>query len=126
MKNRSKSCLQYTKSSPNTQKVLKLIRRKRRKYLSAYRENAKRILPYSPNKPRDIKLSLSRRIFYQNQKYFSSSDRNAERIRRINYELVDYFLVRAASPFTLRKFGTQINLRAISTGRSCLIRIVYC
>jgi hypothetical protein len=44
----------------------------RRKYLIAYGENAKRILPYSPNTPTDIKLILSRRICDQNQKYFGS------------------------------------------------------
>jgi hypothetical protein len=41
--------LQYTKSSPNTQKVFILIRRIRRKYLIKYEENAKRILPHSPD-----------------------------------------------------------------------------
>jgi hypothetical protein len=42
--------------SENTQKV----------YLNTYEENAKRKLLYSPNAPRDIKLSQFRRIFDQN------------------------------------------------------------
>jgi hypothetical protein len=50
-------------------KVFKLIRKIRRKNLSIYGESAKRILSYSPNTLRDIKLSLSRRIFDQKQKY---------------------------------------------------------
>jgi uncharacterized protein YjhX (UPF0386 family) len=37
--------------------AFKLFRKIRRKYLSAYGANAKRILQYSPNTPRYIKLS---------------------------------------------------------------------
>ncbi len=44
----------------------------RRKYLIEYGENAERILPYYPKTPRDIKLSLSRRFFSENQKYLRS------------------------------------------------------
>jgi hypothetical protein len=40
--------IRYTKSSPNTQKVFKLIRRIRRKYFIKYEENAKIIVPHSP------------------------------------------------------------------------------
>jgi hypothetical protein len=41
--------LRYTKSSPNTGKVFKRIRRIRG-------EDAKRLLTYSPNTPKDIKV----------------------------------------------------------------------
>ncbi len=47
-------CLRYTKSSPNTRKVFKHIRRIRRKNLCAHGEDAKRLLTYSPNTPKDI------------------------------------------------------------------------
>ncbi len=52
--------LRYTKSSPNTRKVFKRIRRIRGKYLCVHGEDAKRLLTYSPNTPKDIKVCLSR------------------------------------------------------------------
>ncbi len=57
-----------------SRETVPLKRRLHRKYLGAYGENAKRTLPNSPNTPRDRKLSLSRRNFYQNQKYFTLVD----------------------------------------------------
>ena len=54
--------LRYTKSSPNTRKVFKRIRRIRRKNLCVHGEDAKRLLTYSPNTPKDIKVYLSRLI----------------------------------------------------------------
>jgi hypothetical protein len=48
--------LRNTKSSPYAQKVFKRIRRMREKDLSVYGEDAKRLLAYSPNTPRDIKV----------------------------------------------------------------------
>jgi hypothetical protein len=43
--------LLYTKSSLNTQKVFKRIRRIRGKNLCVHGEGAKRLLTYSPNTP---------------------------------------------------------------------------
>ncbi len=54
--------LRYTKSSPNTRKVFKRIRRIRGKNLCVYGEDVKRLLTYSPNTPKDIKVYLSRLI----------------------------------------------------------------
>jgi hypothetical protein len=48
--------LRYTKSSPYAQKVFKRIRRIRGKDLCVHGEDAERILAYSPNTPRDIKV----------------------------------------------------------------------
>jgi hypothetical protein len=47
------------KMSLNARKVFKFIWRMCRKYFSAYKENAKIILPYSRKTPRDTKLGLS-------------------------------------------------------------------
>ena len=46
----------------------------------------------------------------------SCANGDADQIRSANYELDlgDFFLVRAASLFTLRTFGAQINWRVIS------------
>jgi hypothetical protein len=54
--------LLYTKSSPNTWKVFKRFRRIRGKNLCAHGEDAKRLLTYSPNTPKDRKVCLSRLI----------------------------------------------------------------
>jgi hypothetical protein len=62
--------LRYTKSSPNTRKVFKRIRRIRRKNLCIHGEDAKRLLTYSPNTPKDIKVCLSRIIIVQIFNYF--------------------------------------------------------
>ena len=51
--------LRYTKSSPNTGKVFKRIRRIRGKNLCVHGEDAKRLLAYSPNALRDIKVCIS-------------------------------------------------------------------
>ncbi len=56
------SYLQYTKSSPNTRKVVKRIRRIRGKNLCVHGEDAKRLLKYSLNAPKDIKVCLSRSV----------------------------------------------------------------
>jgi hypothetical protein len=61
-----------TKSSPNAPKVFQSVRRVRLKSLNVSGEYAKNILPYMENTPIGIKLSLSLRIFDQNQKYFRS------------------------------------------------------
>ncbi len=44
--------LRYRKSSPNTRKVFKRIRRIRGKNLCVHREDANRLLAYSPNTPK--------------------------------------------------------------------------
>ncbi len=44
------------KSSPYARKVFKRIRRMRGKYLCVNGEDAKRLLAYSPNTPRDVKV----------------------------------------------------------------------
>jgi hypothetical protein len=54
--------LRSTKSSPNTQKVFKRIRRIRGKNLCGHGVDAKRLLAYSPNTPKDIKVCLSQLI----------------------------------------------------------------
>jgi hypothetical protein len=54
--------LRYTNSSPNTRKVFKRIRRIRGKNLCVHGEDAKRLLAYSPNTPKDINVCLSRLI----------------------------------------------------------------
>ena len=48
------------KPSPNTQKVFKRIRRLHGKNLCVHGEDAKRLLVYSPNMPKDIIVCLSR------------------------------------------------------------------
>jgi hypothetical protein len=45
-----------TKSSPYARKVFKRIRRMRGMDLCVHGEDAKRLLAYSPNTPRDIKV----------------------------------------------------------------------
>ncbi len=50
---------------------------------------------------------------------------DADQIRRVKHELSDFFLVRAASLFTLQRFGAQINWRIISR-KIFLNRIAYC
>ncbi len=54
--------LRDTKSSPNTRKVFKRIRRIRGKNLCVHGEDAKRLFTYSPKSPKDIKVYLSRLI----------------------------------------------------------------
>ncbi len=50
---------------------------------------------------------------------------DADRIRGVNHELTDFFLVWAASHFTLQRFDAQIIWRAIR--RNILLnRIAYC
>ncbi len=48
--------LQYTKLSPHVRKVFKHIWKMRGKDLCVHGEDAKRLLVYSPNIPRDIKV----------------------------------------------------------------------
>ncbi len=54
-----------SKSSPNTQKVFKSIRRIRGKNLCLHGEDAKRLLTYSPYTPKDIEVYISRLIIIQ-------------------------------------------------------------
>jgi hypothetical protein len=54
--------LRYTKSSPNMRKVFEHIRRIRGKNLCVHGEDAKRLLTYFPNTPKDIKVCLSRLV----------------------------------------------------------------
>jgi hypothetical protein len=54
--------LRYTKLSPNMRKVFKRIRRILGKNLCVHGEDAKRLLTYSSNMPKDIKVCLSRLI----------------------------------------------------------------
>jgi hypothetical protein len=54
--------LRYTKSSPNARKVFKRIGRIRGKNLCVHGVDAKRLLTYSPNTPKDIKVCLSQLI----------------------------------------------------------------
>ena len=51
--------LRNTKSSPYAQKVFKGFRRMRGKDLCVHGEDTKRLLAYSPNTPRDIKVRIS-------------------------------------------------------------------
>jgi hypothetical protein len=51
--------LRYTKSSPYMQKVFKRILRIHGKNLCVHGEDTKRILTYSPNTSKDIKVCLS-------------------------------------------------------------------
>ncbi len=53
--------------------------RRIRRYLSAYGKNPKRILPYSPNTPRDIKLSLTQ---------FSTKAKNISYLRSSTYTYI--------------------------------------
>ncbi len=62
--------LRYTKSSPITRKVFKCIRRMRGKNLCVHGEDAERILAYSPNTPKDIKVSISQLIIIQIKNLF--------------------------------------------------------
>ncbi len=50
--------LRYTKSSPNTPKVFKRIPRVRGKNLCVCGEDAKKLLAYSPNMPKDINVCI--------------------------------------------------------------------
>jgi hypothetical protein len=54
--------LRYTKLSPNMQKVFKRIQSIRGKNLCVHGEEAKRLLAYSPNTPKDMKVCISRLI----------------------------------------------------------------
>ena len=54
--------LRYTKASPNMRKVFKRIRRIRGKNLCLHGEDTKRLLTYSPNTPKNIKVCLSQLI----------------------------------------------------------------
>jgi hypothetical protein len=60
--------LRYTKSSPNTRKVFKRSWRIRGKNLCVHGEDAKRLLAYSHNTPRDIKVCISQLIIIRIQK----------------------------------------------------------
>ncbi len=62
--------LRYTKSSPNTRKVFKRIWRIRGKNLCVHGLDAKRLLTYSPNTSKDIKVCLSQLIIIQIYKFF--------------------------------------------------------
>jgi hypothetical protein len=57
--------LRYTKSSLYERKVFKCIRRVRGKDLCVHGEDAKRLLAYYPNTPRDIQMCISRLIIIQ-------------------------------------------------------------
>jgi hypothetical protein len=54
--------LRYIKWSPNTRKVFKRFWRVRGKNLCVHGEDAKRLLAYSPNTPKEIKVCISRLI----------------------------------------------------------------
>ncbi len=58
------------KSSPYMRKIFKHIRRIRGKNLCVHGEDAKRLLAYSPNTPKDIKVCLSRLIIIQILNFF--------------------------------------------------------
>ena len=62
--------MRYTKSSPNMRKVFKRIRRVHGKNLCVHGEDAKRLLAYSPNTPKDIKVCISRLIIKQILNFF--------------------------------------------------------
>ncbi len=62
--------LRYTKSSPNKRKVFKRIQRIRGKNLCVHGEDKKRLLTYSPNTPKDIKVCLSQLIIIQILNFF--------------------------------------------------------
>ena len=62
--------LRYTKLSPNARKVFKRIRRMHGKNLCVHGEDAKRLLAYSHNTPRDIKVLISQLIMIQIKKNF--------------------------------------------------------
>ncbi len=62
--------LRYTKSSSTTRKVFKRIRRMRGKNLCVYGEDAKRLLAYSPNTPKDIKVCIYWLIIIRIKKFF--------------------------------------------------------
>ncbi len=62
--------LQYTKSSPNMRKVFKRIGRIRGKNLCVHGEDPKRLLTYSPNTSKEIKVCLSRLIIIRILNYF--------------------------------------------------------
>jgi hypothetical protein len=63
-------CLRYTKSSPNSRKVFKRIRRMRGKNLCVHGEDAKILLAYSPNTPKDIKVCIYSLIIIRMLKFF--------------------------------------------------------
>ncbi len=63
-------CLRYTKSSPNTRKVFKRIRRMLGKNLCVHGEDAKILLAYSPNTPKDIKVCIYSLIIIRMLKFF--------------------------------------------------------
>ncbi len=60
-----KGYLRYTKSSPYARKVFKHIRRIRKKDLCVHGDDAKMLLAYSHNTPRDIKVCISSLIIIQ-------------------------------------------------------------
>jgi hypothetical protein len=62
--------LRYTKSSPNMRKVFKHIRRMRGKNLCIRGEDAKILLAYSPNTPKDIKVCIYSLIIIRILKFF--------------------------------------------------------
>jgi hypothetical protein len=62
--------LRYTKSSPNTRKVFKRIRRMRGKNLCVHGEGAKILLAYSPNTPKDIKVYIYSLIIIRIKNFF--------------------------------------------------------
>ena len=63
-------CLRYTKSSPNTRKEIKHIRRMREKNLCLHGEDTKILLAYSPNTPKDIKVCIYSLIIIRILKFF--------------------------------------------------------
>jgi hypothetical protein len=63
--------LRYTKSSQNIRKVFKRIRRIRGKNLCVHGEDTKRLLAYSPNTPKDIKICRSQLIIIQILNFFT-------------------------------------------------------
>ncbi len=68
--------LQYTKLSQNARKVFKRIRRMHGKNLCVHGEDAKILLAYSHNTPRDIKVRISQLIItriYKNLMFFLST-----------------------------------------------------
>ncbi len=57
--------MRYTKLSPYARKVFKHIRRLRGKDLCVHGDDTKKLLAYSPNMPRDIKVCISSLIIIQ-------------------------------------------------------------
>jgi hypothetical protein len=62
--------LRYTNSSLNTRKVFKRIQRICGKNLCVHEVDAKRLLTYSPNTPKNIKVLISQLIMIRIKNFF--------------------------------------------------------